>query len=392
MNHVIILAAGKGKRFNPKKDKMLVPVAGKPLIYYSLMAFNDHPDISTITVVCSKENKEAINEIIKNYEFIRVKKVKSGSDTRQKSLENGLKSVETAEKDSLKKDDIILVHNAANPLPSHEEITEAIVEAQEHGACITGRFPTSTMKEVDGSHIVKTHDRELMFAAETPQAVKYGLLDRAIKNAKKKNIEATDEAMLLEAIGQKVKYVEASENNFKITTKADYARLATVLGELPENFIVGLGQDSHMFSEEEMGLTLGGLFLKDEKKLDANSDGDVIMHAIFNAMSQAIGEMSLGFYADSECEKGVKDSAKYLDIIMKKAKKQKYTINSLGLMIECKTPKVDPLVSKIKKSLSAITGLNSRRIGITATTGEKCTVFGEGMGIQCFAIVSFIKG
>ena len=117
----------------------------------------------------------------------------------------------------------------------------------------------------------------------------------------------------------------------------------------------------------------------------------MVLHAIFNALSQAIGEKSLGFYADKECEKGVKDSKKYLEIILKKIKKQGFKINSLGVMLECKAPQIDPLVSKLKKSLSQILDLPTQKIGITATSGENITIFGQGLGIQCFAIISLVK-
>ena len=163
------------------------------------------------------------------------------------------------------------------------------------------------------------------------------------------------------------------------------------MGELPNDIRVGIGQDSHMFEKEEKGLVMGGIELKDEKKLKANSDGDVILHAIFNAISQSIGENSIGFYADEMCEKGITDSKKYLMPLLAKVKKKKLKINSLGLMLECKTPKVDPLVPKLKKSLSQMLSLKPSRIGITATSGEHMTLFGAGLGIQCFAIISLIK-
>ncbi|MEK7062656.1 MAG: 2-C-methyl-D-erythritol 4-phosphate cytidylyltransferase [Patescibacteria group bacterium] len=77
------------------------------------------------------------------------------------------------------------------------------------------------------------------------------MLKKASENAKKKKLEVTDEAMLLEAINQKITYVKADESNFKITTQADYERLKSVLGDLPEDFRVGIGQDSHVFEEEK---------------------------------------------------------------------------------------------------------------------------------------------
>jgi 2-C-methyl-D-erythritol 4-phosphate cytidylyltransferase/2-C-methyl-D-erythritol 4-phosphate cytidylyltransferase/2-C-methyl-D-erythritol 2,4-cyclodiphosphate synthase len=290
-----------------------------------------------------------------------------------------------------KGDDIIIVHNGVNPLPSTDEISKTIAGAKSKGACISGHFVTSTIKEVGEEHIIKTHDRKQLFAAETPQAARIILLQKAVRNAKEKKLEVTDEAMMLEAIGQRVAIVEAHENNFKITSQADYAKLRSIVGDFPDDFRVGIGQDSHMFEVSKKGLFLGGVSLPNEPKLKANSDGDVILHAIFNAISQAIGENSIGFYADVECEKGIKDSKKYLEPLLKKMEKQGFEINSLGIMVECKNPKIDPLVPKIKKSLKEIFNIPSQRIGITATSGEECTVFGEGLGMQCFAIVSLKK-
>lgn len=384
MNHVIILAAGKGIRMKNRKDKMLLEAGEKPIIYYSIMAYNDHPDIETIAIVVNKTNKKEIEKITKTYNFSKVKKITLGGITRQNSLEKGMCALPK----SIKKNDIVLVHNGANPLPSFEEISEVIHMTEEHGACITGHFAESTIKEVNENQIVKTHDRDRFMLAETPQAAKFQILKKASENAKKKKLEVTDEAMLLEAIDQKITYVKADESNFKITTQADYERLKSVLGDLPEDFRVGIGQDSHVFEEEKKGLVLGGLEFKDEFKLKANSDGDVILHAIFNALSQSIGDMSIGFYADEACEQGIIDSKKYIELIIKKVKKEKFQINSVGLMIECKTPKIDTIVGKLKKSLSQILGIETNRIGITATSGEETTVWGTGVGIQCFAIVS----
>jgi len=387
MNHVIILAAGQGQRMAVKKDKMFLPICGKPLLYYSIMAFNDHPEIDTITVVANKINKSDITKLVKTYHFPKVAKIIQGGLQRQNSVEKGIKELEKSAKPS----DIILVHNGANPLPSHEEISETIEKTKEHGACVVGHYVTSTIKEIDDQHIIKTHNRKKLFEAQTPQSATYKIMKKALNHTTKNKLEVTDEAMMFEAIDQKTTYIKAHEDNFKITGQADYAKLRTILGDLPEDFRIGIGQDSHMFEEKETGLTLAGIKIPNELKLKANSDGDVILHAIFNALSQAIGGMSLGFYADEQCEKGVKDSKKYLQIILKKIKKEKFKINSLGLMIEAGKPKIDPLVSKMRKSLSTLLNLNTRRIGITATSGENSTVFGEGLGIQCFAIASIVK-
>ncbi|MBI2634581.1 2-C-methyl-D-erythritol 2,4-cyclodiphosphate synthase [Candidatus Peregrinibacteria bacterium] len=387
MNFAVILAGGSGKRLNSKIDKMLLSVNEKPLIYYSIIAYNDHPDIAAIFVVANKNNQKFIKKTVKEYRLSKVKKITLGGDTRQQSMENGLAELGKI----AKPEDIILVHNGANPLVTHGEISSIIEGAVENGACIVGHKVTSTVKEIQGHHVVKTHDRDRIFLAETPQAAKFGLLKKALKEARKKGVNTTDEAMLLETINQEVAVIEADENNFKITTSADYEKLRLILGEPPKDFRIGIGQDSHLFDGDKKGLVLAGVEFKEGKKLEANSDGDVILHAIFNAISQALGEKSIGFYADPLREKGVRDSVKYLEVILEKMRKMRFGINSMGLMIECKIPKIDPITFKLKKSLSEILGLDTRKIGITATSGEYATAFGQGLGIQCFAVVSLIQ-
>lgn len=387
-NHAIILAAGQGQRMAMKKDKMLLLINGKPLIYYSIIAFNDHPDIDSITLVTNRNNREEIERTVKKFRLKKVKSIVLGGINRKNSLQKGLQALKNPQPA-----DIILVHNGANPLPSQEEISEIIHQSQENGAAISAKPITNTIKELepDGRHILKTHDRSKLYAAETPQAANYATLEKALSHAIKSQHEPTDEAMMLEAIGQPVSIVQSGDENFKITTQADYHKLRSILGELPDDFRTGIGQDSHHFDPDQKGLTIGGITLPEEQKLQANSDGDVILHAIFNALSQAIGEQSLGFYADPLCEQGVKDSKKYLEIILKKVDEENFQINSLGLMIECKRPKIDPISAQLKKSLSTLLNLSPSRIGITATSGENLTSFGAGMGIQCFAIISLVK-
>ncbi len=410
MNYAILLAAGNSKRFRGTKanqkddffygDKLLSPVDDKPIIYYALTSLNDHPEINEIIVVASRQNKSKIEKILDRYKFFKVKKVVLGGSTRQDSVAKGFKAIKKPVS-FLSSSDVILVHNGANPLPSLKEISEVIKKSKTTGAAICGHKVTSTIKEINATHIVKTHDRNKFFAAQTPQAATYEVFKKAIANAQKKKLNVTDEAMMFEAISQKTAYVHAHDNNFKITTQADYMKLKSILGEKPDDFVVGIGQDSHEFEVVQTKsktqktfspcLILGGVKIPSEPKLKANSDGDVILHALFNAISQALGEKSLGFYADEKVKEGIKDSKKYIELILKKAHKQGYKLNNIGLMLECSHPKIDPISHEIKTSLSTILSLPSAKIGITATSGEALTPFGKGQAIQCFAIVSLVK-
>ncbi len=157
-------------------------------------------------------------------------------------------------------------------------------------------------------------------------------------------------------------------------------------------FKVGIGQDSHRFSEDKnKSLILGGVEFLGEIGLEANSDGDVIIHALCNALEQAIGGNSFSSYADEMCKDNIVDSKEYLKEALNNIRKKGYEINNIGINIEAQRPKIDPMASSIKKKLAKIMIIQENSIGITATTGENLTAFGRGEGVQVLAIVSLKK-
>jgi 2-C-methyl-D-erythritol 2,4-cyclodiphosphate synthase len=153
---------------------------------------------------------------------------------------------------------------------------------------------------------------------------------------------------------------------------------------------VGLGQDSHAFEPESSTkpLILGGVTFLGHPGLLANSDGDAVLHALFNALSSAIGKRSLGIYADPICRSGVTDSREYLKLALDMTRQAGYTINNVSVSVEARRPKIEPAAEQMKKSLAALLGIAHDQVGITATSGEGLTAFGRGEGIQVFVIVS----
>ena len=155
---------------------------------------------------------------------------------------------------------------------------------------------------------------------------------------------------------------------------------------------VGIGQDSHAFVKKgNKKLVLGGTEIPNEKGLEANSDGDVILHSLFNALSQAVGEKSLGYYTDPLLKKGIKDSKEFLKVAKKLVGNKGYKVNNVGVMFEGKKPRIDNYVDEMKKVIGKILEIKEEQIGITATSGEDLTSFGKGQGIQVFSIVSLVK-
>jgi 2-C-methyl-D-erythritol 2,4-cyclodiphosphate synthase len=153
--------------------------------------------------------------------------------------------------------------------------------------------------------------------------------------------------------------------------------------------IVGIGQDSHRFDFEDKNkkLVLGGVIFDDAPPLDGNSDADVILHSITNAISGVTCVNILGAVSDDLClNKGIKDSRVYLKEALKYLNGKR--IVHISISIECLIPKISPKIPQIRKSISELLDIPESSVGITATTGEGLTQFGQGKGIQVFSCIT----
>jgi len=151
---------------------------------------------------------------------------------------------------------------------------------------------------------------------------------------------------------------------------------------------IGIGQDSHQFEKNIYGLSFGGVLFSHYLKLKGNSDGDVLIHSLCNALSSAIGGESLSTWSDNMCLKqGIIDSREYLKYILKLVF-QKFCINNISICVEAQIPRLTPEEKQlVKKSLAEILKINLTQIGITYTSGENLTSFGKKSGIQVFSTV-----
>ncbi len=157
-------------------------------------------------------------------------------------------------------------------------------------------------------------------------------------------------------------------------------------------FRVGLGQDSHKFSNDPARkLFLAGVEIMGEKGLLGNSDADVIIHSLCRALEQAIGGVSFFSYSDKMRRQGILESKEYLMVAITHVKEVGYQINNVGISLECQKPKISSLKQRMRKKLAKLLEISERDIGISATSGEELTAFGRGEGIQSLAIVSLIK-
>ncbi|MEI6167626.1 MAG: 2-C-methyl-D-erythritol 4-phosphate cytidylyltransferase [bacterium] len=219
----IIVAAGKSERMGADVDKAFLSLGTRPVLMYSLQAFEQCPLIDGVILVVRKDRMDAARGMIQMFGFSKVRKVVAGGASRQLSVMLGLAEL----KDDVK---IVAVHDGARPCVTPALIQETILSAKRQGTGVAAVKVTDTIKEVDrGSLVVRTVDRSKLWAVQTPQTFRVDWLNKAYAHAKKKKLTVTDEASAVEALGEPVHLVPAPATNIKITTPADLALASMIL-------------------------------------------------------------------------------------------------------------------------------------------------------------------
>ena len=230
----VILAAGSGSRMNMDVKKQYMELGGKPLIYYSIKAFEESI-IDDIVLVVSRGDVDYVrSEIVQKYGFDKVTAVVEGGLYRYHSVRLGLEAADP-------KCDYAFIHDGARPFITDEIIMRTLHAVKEYGACAVGMPVKDTIKIADeDGFAVSTPDRNLTWSIQTPQAFSYKLildlqrkLDREEGELMARGINVTDDAMVVEYFSdKKVKLVEGSYNNIKITTPDDIPAAESILRQM----------------------------------------------------------------------------------------------------------------------------------------------------------------
>lgn len=154
------------------------------------------------------------------------------------------------------------------------------------------------------------------------------------------------------------------------------------------NIKTGLGLDSHRFVEGDSSkqLVLGGVLFENASPLEGNSDADVILHAVTDAISGVTGVTVIGSVADEMCRRGITDSREYLRVALESL--GEWRLTHVSIVLECERPAIAPRVPELRESISELLGLEISDVCITATSGERLTDVGRGLGIHASAIVT----
>ncbi len=219
----IILAAGKGKRVNAGTNKMFISLRNKPVLAYSLDAFESCSEIENIILVASEEEHSSCERIISSYGYKKVKGIVNGGKERQDSVFNALMAIPEA-------CEVVVIHDGARPMIRPATIAICIAEARLWGASSAGMPVKDTVKIVAPSGRVSyTPDRRNIWITQTPQAFKLEIIKDSHLKAKEASYAGTDDAVLAERAGYAVKMVEADYENIKITTPEDISVAEAIL-------------------------------------------------------------------------------------------------------------------------------------------------------------------
>ncbi|MCL4498821.1 MAG: 2-C-methyl-D-erythritol 4-phosphate cytidylyltransferase [Chloroflexi bacterium] len=223
MNVAVITAAGSGVRMGFPGGKQYLDLSGDPLLAHGIRAFESSPVIDTIVVVVNESDIPLCRDIASRFAFRKVAAIVGGGAERQHSVYRGLEALPVgAER--------VAIHDGARPLvtPSLIELCFASLEGWE--GVVPGVALKDTPKAVEGDSVVETLDRDRLRAAQTPQVFPFGVIIEAHRRARSEGFLGTDDASLVERIGGRVRLVQGSEDNIKITTPTDLVVAKAILG------------------------------------------------------------------------------------------------------------------------------------------------------------------
>ncbi len=383
----IIAAGGRGARFGADRPKQLLSLAGAPLLQRSLEPFLNSPRIQDIIVALPADLAAAPPRYLTHASV----RVVEGGARRQDSVANAF----AARADGT---EVIVIHDAARPFVTADLIARTIDAAAESGAAIAALGARDTVKRAaaDGT-IAATLPRGEIYLAQTPQAFRTGVLEDALARSTGAS-DATDEAMLAEQAGHRVRLVEGDARNIKITTPHDFAMAESMLNGrgagagTAAGLRIGNGYDLHTLVEGRP-LILGGVTIPFEKGLLGHSDADAVCHAVTDAILGAAGAGDIGsHFPDTDASwKG----ANSIDLLARAAAivgAAGYGIVNVDVTVVAQRPKMLPHVEAMRANLARALGVSAGCVSVKGKTNEGVDATGRGEAIAVHAVALLQMG
>ena len=368
---VVIVAGGSGTRMG--RPKQMLPLGGKPVLVRTVEAFKNAPSVRQIIVVTPAENRAVLNAYFSDLIYA------DAGSTRLESVKNGFALTDPSAQ-------TVAVHDGARPLVNPQHIEACLVEAAAHGAAVLAVPVKDTIKICKDGAVEKTLDRSVLRAAQTPQCYRREVLAEALAKFGAEK-DATDESQLVEKTGVKVRVVMSDYKNNKITTPEDLTFAEALVSENVQ-YRTGFGFDLHRL-EAGRKLYLGGTEIPHTKGFLGHSDGDLVLHALCDAVLGALcaGEIGILFPPTDESIKGISSvtiAKKVLEIV----RAHKAEIVHIDATVITQEPKIKPHYDAVRKSLSAVFEMPVENISFKSKSHEHVGEIGRGEAAMCHAVAT----
>lgn len=396
--YALIPAAGRGARFSTSGDnKVFAPLAGQPLLRHTVAVFDAHASIDGILVVTGAADMRRCREALAG--LGKVMAVVAGGATRQESVGIGLFALGAEPTDS------VLVHDGARPLVPSAVIERCIAGVQALGSAVAALPVTDTLKSVStetglSASPTVTGDlaREGLWAVQTPQAFPFQVLLNAHVAARADNFTGTDEASLVQHLGDvPVHLVLGATDNLKVTREEDRrlaeALLAVRQGTMAGETRVGFGYDVHRLTAGRR-LMLGGVLVPDPagRGLDGHSDADVLLHALCDALLGASGLPDIGsLYPNTDPAYSNISSLMLVQDVRARVAGEGFAIVNVDMTLIAEAPKIAPYVPQMRTLIAEALGIEAARVGIKATTHEGLGAIGASEGMAAHAVAALAR-
>ena len=372
---LIILAAGKSKRFENTIPKQYTKLGNKTILEHSLDAFSDFKQIKKTIVVYNKKHKKYLNKLnLKN--TINVE----GGKSRQEST---LKALNRIKKLNCQK---VLIHDAARPAISEKLIEQIIYKLRTNHAVIPIIKIDDATKRVKNNKIFKSIKRNSLRFSQTPQGFTYKKIYE--KHKEKRNFHFDDDSALFTESGEDVLTIQGNKKNLKITDLEDLNLFKSLK---IKKIYSGIGFDIHKLIDKRK-LYLGGIKIPFKLGLAGHSDADPVIHAIIDSILGAcrLGDIGNLFSNKNKKYKNIRSTI-LLKIIIKLIKSKNFSINNLDINIITQKPKIKKYSKKMIQKLSKLCEINTNQINIKGKTTEKLGLIGKGKAIASEVIASVVK-
>ncbi|MDL2266751.1 2-C-methyl-D-erythritol 4-phosphate cytidylyltransferase [Desulfovibrio sp. OttesenSCG-928-G15] len=391
----IILAAGLGRRMLGAcaVPKQYLLHDGVPLFWHGARVFSRIPAISGLVFVFPPDPASergfdpcALLASLHGREPLGMPFVTAvGGERRQDSVANALAVLPGS-------CDAVLVHDGARPFLDAALVLRVIAPlGPSCPAVIPGIALSDTVKAVDGAgRVMSTPPRDTLRAVQTPQAFLLAPLREAHERAFAEGRDVTDDAALMEHCGHRVFVVEGDMGNKKITTADD---LSLLCAKAAPEFLpcTGFGYDVHRYGGTRPFI-LGGVPIACDILVSAHSDGDVLLHALMDALLGCLGLGDIGsFFPDTDPSFDNISSGILLAEVLEKTRTAGLRITHVDLTVIAQVPRVAPHRKAIAVNVAKLLGLPEECVAVKATTEERLGFTGEKKGIKAVALVSALK-